>query len=123
MTMENRREALGGIGIGDYRESGSLAQSGNVVFLTDDDLVMDVNDLLVRATVSEVGEKLITLPSVVEAVGRIYTIYAVAVATGTLKAQDKGDDAGLTDLTFTTGQYSVLYSDGYLWYVLAGQAD
>lgn len=123
MSLDRRDMHLGSIGMGDYRVSGSLSQAGNVVFLTDDDLIMDVNDLVVRVTVSEAGEKLITLPSVREAAGRTYTLYAIAVATGTMKAQDKNDDAALTDLTFTTGQYSVLYSDGYMWFVLAGQTD
>jgi hypothetical protein len=121
MSLERRDVHLGSIGLGDSRSAGSLTQNGSVVFVTDSNLVMDINDLLVRMTVSTAGEKLITLPSVKEAAGRIYTIYAISVATGTMKAQDKNDDAGLTDLTFTTGQYSVLYSDGYMWHVLVGQ--
>jgi len=119
--LERRDIHLGGIGIGDLRSSGTLSQSGNVVFLTDDDLSMDINDLMVRVSVTGAGDRVVTLPSVREAAGRIFTIYAVEVTTGSLTAQDLGDDAALTDLTFTTGQFSVIYSDGYMWHVLAGQ--
>ena len=118
MSLQSRQHALDIIGKGDERSSGSLSQSGPVVFVTNDDLTMDIDDLVVRATVSTTGQKTITLPSVAEAAGRFYSIAGVSVATGTLVVQDKGDDAAFSDESITSGLFTLWYSDGYKWFLI-----
>jgi len=100
---------------------GSIArQMGDIVvdkrqYITDDDLVMGVNDNFVEFTLTASNTGTCTLPSVVEAVGRIYTIHAID-AGGGCTVQDKADDAGLTDITLDAdGESTVLYSDGVYW--------
>jgi len=116
MTIENRAEALGGIGIGDYRSSGSLSQSGKVVFATTT-LTMDINDQVVRCD-SSAGVFTVTLPSIREAAGRIYSIMLVTDG-GNVTIEDKSGDAGLSDISLTAANdYSILYSDGYVWRTL-----
>ena len=116
MSLENRTEALGGIGIGDYRSGGSLSQSGKVVFATTT-LAMDINDLVVRCDSTD-GAFTVTLPSVREAAGRIYSITLVT-DNGNVTIEDKDGDAGLSDISLTAANdYSILYSDGYSWRTL-----
>jgi len=122
MSIENRREALEGIGIGDYRSSGTLSQSGKVVFLTGVTLSMDINDQVVKVTTtSDADNTAITLPSVRAAVGRIYSIYFDTLGDDeSVVISDLGDDAGLSDITLDAAdEYSILYSDGYRWYEIA----
>jgi protein tyrosine phosphatase len=53
----------------------------------------------------------VTLPSVVEAIDKMYSIYVPAVgASGTVTIVDKNGDGGLADI--------VLYSDGFRWWTL-----
>lgn len=118
----NREKLINTFDIKDQRTSGSLTQGGKVVFATED-LTMDINDRLVRATVSAASIT-VTLPSVREAafVG-IYIIHLVDTSNGkTVTVADKGDDAGLTDITLDTdNDYVVLFSDGYVWRELASE--
>jgi len=109
----DKRQVLDAIGQGDTRSSGTRTQSGNIVFATTT-LAMDINDLVVRASTAA-GAFTITLPSITEATGRIYSICLVT-DNGDLTVQDKGDDTNFTDLTFDTAEdYAVLYSDGFQW--------
>jgi len=122
MSIESKQNALEGIGIGDYRSSGTLSQSGKVVFLAATTLTMDINDQVVRVTTtSDADNTAITLPSVREAAGRIYSIYFVTRGDDeSVVISDKGDDAGLSDITLDAAdEYSILYSDGYAWYEIA----
>lgn len=61
----------------------------------------------------------ITLPSVIEAAGKIYTILQVS-GTNVTTIQDKDDSADWTDITDmdAVNDSVVLYSDGYKWHVL-----
>jgi hypothetical protein len=123
MTLENKQRALEGIGLGDQRSAGALVQSGKVLHLVDADFVgssysMDVNDQVVRVTISGAGTFLLVLPSVREAAGRFYTTFGIGVATGTLAVTDKADDANFTNEAITTGVGLLWYSDGYKWYLI-----
>ena len=84
---------------------------------------LTVNDQVVRAsTVSGGGGAFtITLPSVAEAKGRIYSLYMVARnSTEDITIQDLGDDAGFSDVTFNLAADQVtLYSDGFQWLTIA----
>lgn len=81
----------------------------------------DINDA------SDGGTITITLPNVVEAMGRIYSIFAVAIANagagaaGTVVVTSDGDDDGFEgDYTLTAADDRVvLYSDGFAWHALA----
>lgn len=118
----DRPKTLNTLDIGDFNESNALSQNVKVVFATED-LTMDVNDRLVRATVSAASIT-VTLPSVREAafVG-IYVVHLVDTSNAkTVTVADKGDDAGLTDITLDTdNDYVVLFSDGYVWRELASE--
>ena len=83
---------------------------------------LGVNDQVVRASTTGTAFT-ITLPNVVEAKGRIYTIYMVArSATDDITIQDLGADTGLSDITLNAADERVaLYSDGYHWYTLASE--
>ena len=84
---------------------------------------LGVNDQVVRAsTVSGGGGAFtITLPSVVEAVGRFYSIYMVARnGSENITIADKSDDSGLSDITLNLAADQVLlYSDGNIWHTVA----
>ena len=83
---------------------------------------LGVNDQVVRAlTNSDNGAFTITLPSVVEAKGRIYSIYMISRnSTDDITLQDLGDDAGFSDVTLNLAADQILlYSDGFLWHTLA----
>jgi len=120
--LENKREALEGIGQGDYRSSGTLSQSGNVVFATTD-LSMDINDLVVRVTTGDSVDVAVTLPPVAEAKGRIYSISLVSDGGKDVVLDDYGDDASLSTITMDTVlDYAILYSDGYAWRNFASES-
>jgi len=87
-----------------------------------DTLAMTIQDQVVRAsTVSGTGAFTITLPSVTEAKGLIFSLYMVARnSTDDITIQDKDDDSGLSDITFNLAADQVLlYSDGFIWHTLA----
>ena len=61
----------------------------------------------------------VTLPSVSETRGRIYSISA-ADATNDITITDKGDSEDWSDLTMSTsGDRVALYSDGMYWHVIS----
>ena len=81
---------------------------------------LSVFDQVVRA-LTATGAYTITLPSVVEAKGKFYSLYMIS-RTGAedITIQDKGDDSGLSDITFNLAADQVLlYSDGFLWHTVA----
>jgi len=124
MTIENKADALEGMGIGDYRSSGTLSQSGKVVFLTATTLSMDINDQVVKVTTTaSATDTVITLPSVRQAKGRIYAISLDTIGDDeTCTVQDLADDAGYTDTVLDTADdYVILYSNGYRWFELAAE--
>ena len=87
----------------------------------DDTVTLTIADRVVRAsTVSANGAFTITLPSVKEAAGLIFTIYMVARnSTDDITIADNNDDSGLSDITLNlAADQVVLYSDGYLWHTL-----
>jgi hypothetical protein len=118
--LGNKSSLLNAIGLGDQRSSGDLSQSGKVVFATTT-LAMDVNDQAVRCDSSD-GAFTVTLPSVREAAGRIYSIVFVT-DNGDITIQDKNGDAAFGDITMDTAtDFVILYSDGYMWHSLAASA-
>jgi len=124
MGLEDKRDALEGMEIGDYRVSGTLSQSGGVVFLTATTLSMDINDLVVKVTTTDsAADTVITLPSVVAAKGRIFAISLDTIGDDeTCTVQDLADDAGYTDAVLDTADdYVILYSNGYRWFELAAE--
>ena len=84
---------------------------------------LGVYDQVVRAsTVSGGGGAFtITLPSVVEAKGKFYSLYMVARnSTEDITIADKADDSGLSDITLNLAADQVLlYSDGFIWHTVA----
>lgn len=68
---------------------------------------------------STAGAFAVTLPSVSEAKGKIYTFY-MKTDGGNVTIQDRDDSPDWTDLTFTAvTDKAILYSDGMIWWVLA----
>lgn len=81
---------------------------------------MVVTDQVILIETASSYAMTITLPSVANAAGRIYTLRLITSAsTENAVVQDDGDDAAFSDLSTTTaGDTLVLYSDGYKWYQL-----
>jgi len=121
MSLERRDVGLGSIGLGDQRSSGTLTQNGKTVFATES-FSMDINDQVVRAVTGAVLDVTVTLPSVMEAAGRIFSISLITDGGKDVIIQDKDDDAALTDITLdTANDYAILYSDGYVWREFASE--
>lgn len=78
---------------------------------------MKVTDQVVHVT--NASDFAITLPSVIEAAGKIYTILQVS-GTNTTTIQDIDDSADWTNITTmdAVNDSVALYSDGYKWHVL-----
>jgi len=120
--LGNKSSLLNAIGLGDQRSSGDLSQSGKVVFATAT-LVMDVNDQMVRCTTNGTLGFTVTLPSVREAAGRIYSIMLEVDGGTNVTLENKGDDSVLTDITFDTVlDYALMFSDGYSWHTLLSES-
>lgn len=99
----------------------------NKVLYPDDTVSLGVNDQVVRAsTVSANNAFTITLPGIVEAAGRFYSLFMVARnSSDDITIQDKADDTqvngsgGLADITFNLALDRVLlYSDGFVWHTV-----
>jgi len=120
--LGNKSSLLNAIGLGDQRSSGDLSQSGKVVFATST-LAMDVNDQMVRCTTDDTLGFTVTLPSVREAAGRIYSIMLEVNGGTSVTLENKGDDSVLTDITFDTVlDYALMFSDGYSWHTLLSES-
>lgn len=77
-----------------------------------------VNDLAVVGDTSGAAVTL-TLPPVVEAIGKIYSFRAPSGLTNALTIADNGDSIGWTNIALSTnGATAVLYSDGFVWHRL-----
>ena len=121
--LEKRQAFINDLMKGDQRTAGVFTKGDNfVTWLYDnvdytDDLVMEVEDQVVHAYCTA-GAGTITLPSVREARGKIYSIWAMD-GSGSIAVEDHANDAGLTDITLdATGEYALLYSDGFHWFTL-----
>ena len=85
---------------------------------------MKVSDLIVHVVCVGANAMAITLPSVAEACGNIYTIKFVTDGGAAVTVADKDNDAGYSTVTMSDAtDFQVLYSDGCYWYLLAGQSD
>jgi hypothetical protein len=86
---------------------------------------LEVADQVVELTVNTANSSVtISLPSVVEAKGRIYSIMAVLVANSKhVYVTDKaGDDTLLATIDLdTTADFVILYSNGRRWFILASE--
>ena len=88
-------------------------------YITDDDLTMTERDLFVSVTLTAANNSAIILPSVVDAMGGVYSIEVASIGTGLVTISDKSDDAGLADRYMSTaGDKLILYSDGLEWNIL-----
>lgn len=62
----------------------------------------------------------ITLPLVAEAMGKIFSILVRIGATHNVTVVDQGDsDIAVSDVHAATPSFSVYYSDGLNWFILA----
>jgi len=119
--LEKRQAFIDDLMKGDQRTAGVFTKGDNFIYFYfdnvtyTDDLAMEVEDQVVHAYVTA-GAATITLPSVKEARGKVYSIWAMD-GTGSMAVEDKAGDAGLTDITLdATGEHTLLYSDGFHWY-------
>lgn len=88
-----------------------------VAFVTDD-YSMKVYDYVVRVDSTE-GALNITLPSVAEAAGRIYSIF-FETDGGDVTIQDQDESQDWSDITLTAeDDCALLYSDGMKWWTLS----
>lgn len=87
-----------------------------------EDATLGVNQQIVVGTTGAVADITLTLPAVVEAIGRIYTVSLETDGGKDLVIQDADDSVNWTDLTLDTQyDYAVLYCDGRRWWVLASE--
>lgn len=80
--------------------------------------VLSVGEQVVRGSTTAAGVAFtITLPSVVEAAGQLYSITMVARdGVKDITVQDLANDAGLGDVVLDlAGEHVILLSDGYTW--------
>lgn len=119
MSLETGKDVLDQLKIGDERASGSLTKSGKTIFLVDadDGYEMKVTEQMVFIDLAAATAFNITLPSVREAMGKIYAI-TPTFAAGSVTIADKDGDAAKGDISATTAQTIILYSTGYRWCVL-----
>jgi ActR/RegA family two-component response regulator len=119
MSLETGKSVLDELKIGDERSSGSLTKSGKTVFLVDadDGYEMSVTEQMVFIDLAAATAFNITLPSVREAMGKLYAI-SPTFAAGSVTIADKDGDAAKGDISATTAQTIILYSTGYKWIVL-----
>ena len=77
---------------------------------------MTVRDQVVLITCVGGNAMTITLPSVKQAKGRIYSLRLIAAGGTAATIQDLGDDAALSDVTLAAAAAAaVFYSDGFKW--------
>ncbi len=79
---------------------------------------LSIGEQVVRAKTTAAGVAFtITLPSVVEAAGELYSITMVARdAAKDITIEDLDGDAGLTDIVLVLAdKHVILLSDGYTW--------
>jgi hypothetical protein len=81
-----------------------------------DNYSMTTRDYVVRATLS--AGKTLTLPSVVDAKGRFYSVRNRTSATNALTVKDRGDSEAWTDVTVAATKRCLFYSDGILWHYI-----
>ncbi len=80
---------------------------------------MSVYERVVIVTTDATYTTAVTLPSVAEAKGGVYTIRLVTDGGQNVTVTDKSDDAALSDITLAdAGDAVCLYSDGFKWFVL-----
>ncbi len=81
---------------------------------------LTLNQRVVRATVNTTYDSYtVTLPSVTEAAGLVFTIQVTVANSKALTLVDQDDSEDWSDLTFDTdADAAVLYSDGRKWWVI-----
>jgi len=82
---------------------------------------MSVYELVVRIILVSTNAMAVTLPSVAEAKGKLYSICITTVGSATATIVAKGTDCGhLGTITLTDDEDGViLFSDGRNWWVMA----
>jgi len=110
MALEQRRDTImGGQVIDKFLHATESATLG-------------VNQQVVVCTTGAVSDVTITLPAVVDAVGRLYTFSLETDGGKDLVVQDADDSVNWTDLTMDTQyDYAILFCDGRRWWVLASE--
>lgn len=116
MGLESGKDVLDQLKIGDERASGSLTKSGKTIFLVDadDGYEMKVTEQMVFIDLAAATAFNLILPSVKEAMGKLYAI-TPTFAAGSVTISDKDGDAAKGDISATTLQTILLFSTGYKW--------
>jgi len=103
----------------------SLINGGQVIdkFLhATESATLTVNQNVVVGTTGAVVDVTLTLPAVVDAIGRIFTISLETDGGKDIVIQDADDSVNWTDLTLDTQyDYAILLCDGRRWWVLASE--
>ena len=96
-----------------------VAFDKNVAYLTAA-VSLTIREQVVRVTANTASDDwTLTLPSVAEAAGLLFSIVSTIANAKTVTVADAGDDADFSNLTLDTDDdYAVLWSDGLRWYVL-----
>ena len=123
--MENRIEREGAeLALGEFQPDGITGadtyRSGFQAIT--DDLTLTIRDFVIEASPAD-DDITVTLPSVSEARGKIFTIQIIDSDTGDVYIDDKGDDPlwpTSTDVDLTTqNDFIIVFSNGRHWYELA----
>jgi hypothetical protein len=103
-----------------------VSPRSKVVYITSSATVteyeMEPYEMTLVMTTDNANDITVTLPPVGSCMGGVYTIRLVTDGGKDVIIEDNNDDADLSDITLDTADdYVVLYSDGIIWYELAGE--
>ena len=107
-----------------FYNDGEILERNREVFVTTSATLttyaMSVYEQVLRIILVSSNALAVTLPSVAEARGKMYSIRITTDGGAAATIDDKGDDAALTQIALTDDEDGViLYSDGRNWWVMA----
>lgn len=123
-TRRGRDEREVGRAMGAGTTSTNVTHTSGGVITVTAAYTMKTYDFTVKCDIVTTGGFTLTLPPVVEARGKIYTIWLVDADSNDLVITDSGDAALWNDITLgDDADYLVLFSNGERWFELAEQSD
>ena len=107
MTLESRQDLIDG------------GQVLNKTHFLTESTTLTVNQQVAECVTGAAVDVTLTLPAVIEATGRHYSISLITDGGFDVVVQDQDDSRDWTDLTLdTANDYALLYSDGRKWFTL-----
>ncbi len=122
-TRRGREEREVGRSMGAGTTSTNVTHTSGGVITKTASYTMKPYDFTVKGDISS-GSITITLPPVVEARGKIYTLWCIDADSNDMTITDYGDATLWTDIVLgDDNDYLVLFSNGERWFELSEQSD